>query len=284
MINEHVLCAWCHSDDFNIIYKKDCMDVVRCNRCGLLYTNPRPPASALEAHYSKEYFNSWIRSCAADTNKRFKKRLKEINALTNRGRLLDIGCGPGFFLTTAKKNGWDVRGVELSAFAAEYAKKVFDIDVIPGELKQGLFTEKSFNVITQWHVLEHSRDPVGLLKLTSSYLKDGGLLAIEVPNIQSPVVNLVKEKWELLAPAEHLYYFSPQTLEGMLKDAGFKIIKRQTYLWTSPDMIILERLGLRNSPGRWLLLPFIYPFSFLRFKTLPPWIAGDVMIVYARKI
>jgi len=260
------------------------MDVVRCNSCGLLYTNPQPPVSDLETHYSKEYFDSWFKDCAAHINKRFKKRLKEIDALANKGRLLDIGCGPGFFLETAKKDGWDVHGVEFSVFAAEYAKKTFDINVIPGEVKQGLFAEKSFDVITQWHVLEHSRDPMSLLKLTRSYLKDDGLLAIEVPNIQSPFVNLVKEKWELLAPGEHLYYFSPQTLEGMLKDEGFKVIKRQTYLWTSPDIIILEWLGLRNSQGLWFLLPFIYPLSLIRFRRLPAWITGDVMIVYARKI
>lgn len=282
---ENVLCELCGSEQTSEIYFKDGLPVVKCKRCDLIYTNPRLSNDDTVEHYSEDYFQSWFKSSRIDIKKRFRKRLNEINKLKARGKLLDIGCGPGFFLDMAKKEGWDTSGVEYSAFASDYANRELGLKVFSGELQEDTFGEKSFDVITMWHVLEHSKKPGVLLGLASSLLRDDGLLALEVPNSGSFILTLLKGKWDLLAPKEHLFYFTPRTLELFFNSAGLKIVDRRTYFWTSPDMIILKLLGVEGKSGivNKLIRGLVYPLSIIRFKRLPGWINGDVMIVYATK-
>ena len=264
---EQINCNLCGIDDTKLLYNKDSLNIVRCKRCSLVYINPRLSEADREKYYSKDYFNVYFKDKEIHMKNRFKKRLDEIYRYKEGGRLLEIGCGTGFFLALARKRGWETYGAELSPYASRYACEELKLNVFKGRLEKANYPKDYFDVITLWHILEHVPDPEYLLKEIARILKSDGLLAIEVPNISSLVVRLLKTKWELFAPKEHLYYFSPKTLGRMLKEMGFKIIKMHTYFWTSPDMIIKSLLF----------------FSWIRFKKLYSIIKGDVMVIYAKK-
>jgi hypothetical protein len=72
-------------------------------------------------------------------------------------------------------------------------------------------------------------------------LKKDGLLVIQSPNIQSLMAILTKSKWSWLTPPDHLYHFTPATLELLLKKHGFDI--RLLHTWEpaqsfSDDLIV----------------------------------------------
>jgi hypothetical protein len=127
---------------------------------------------------------------------------------------------------------------------------------------------------------------VEFLKKVNRLLKEDGLLAMEVPNIGSFMAGMAKTDWELMAPREHLSYFTVHTAERTLSEAGFTVLQHTTFFWTTPDMICRERArstaGLQAMIWKFLTLLFL-PLSFLRFMTMPCFIEGDVVTIYAVK-
>jgi len=240
----------------------------------------------MKEHYSEEYFKPYLQTEVLHARKRFRKRIKEIKRLRFAGSLLDIGCGPGFFLKLASDEGYAVSGIELSQWASEYAKKHFSLNVITGELKDAGFAPDTFDIITLWHILEHVTDPAKFLLEVNRLLKMDGLLVVEVPNIQSAAAKLAGTSWELMAPKEHFFYYNLHTISQLLQTTGFTITGNSSYFWTTPGMILRARAGLKTGLGRfWLrsVALLLEAFSFFRFKTMPGLIRGDVITVYACK-
>ncbi|MFH1454656.1 MAG: class I SAM-dependent methyltransferase [Armatimonadota bacterium] len=268
-ILRNVNCIICGNSKTVFFAEKDGMSVRKCSECGLIFTNPRKDQNIEENIYSSpDYFESYFQSKQVHEEKRFKNRISELKKLKPDGRILDVGCGLGFFLDIAGKSGYETYGIEISPFACEYAKYRLNLKVFRGDISDFKASRGSFDIITLWHVLEHSPDPGYLLKKVSFYLKKNGILAIEIPNVGSFMAKIASKNWELLSPAEHLYYFTFETLKQLLKQSGFFVIDQHTYLWTTPAMLW----------GR-----VFAPFSIFRFKKLPFFIKGDVMVIYAGK-
>jgi len=153
----------------------------------------------------------------------FQKYLNIVSSLgLKNGKLLDIGAATGFFMNLAKKRGFQVKGVELSDFAAKIARDK-DLDVVTGDLLSGNFLGESFDVITMFDVLEHVPDPKKLISEASRILKKGGLLLINTPDAQSLWARILGSKWQLIMPPEHIYYFSPKNLGKHLSNNGFSV-------------------------------------------------------------
>lgn len=285
-MNDASLCRLCLSSDTQLYCRKESVDVYRCRGCGLIYVNHIHTYPEIKEHYSKEYFKPYLKTERIHFKKRFKRRIREIKKLKFAGELLDVGSGAGFFLNLASNEGYRVKGVELSKWACQYAKDNFSLDIFCGELKDAPFKEASFDIITLWHILEHTTDPKEFLIQVNRLLRPGGILAIEVPNIGSNVAKVCGQNWELLAPREHLFYFNQDTLNGLLRDAGFGILRTQSYLWTTPAMVFKSMAGLTIGFKRFILRIvslFLSVFSVFRFITLPNFIEGDVVTIYATK-
>jgi len=252
----------------------------------LIYAGEIQNSKNIEKHYSKEYFAIYLKTEAIHLKNRFGKRIKEIKKIKFPGVLLDVGCGVGSFLRLARDKGYEASGVELSYYAAEYARNNFGLNVFNGELKDANLAPETFDIITLWHVLEHVTDPKKFLIEVNKLLKKDGLLVVEVPNIGSIAAKISLMNWELMAPKEHLFYFYPHTISRLLKETGFSIIKNQTYFWTTPAMIIKAKADSIKNKGNVVLklIAFLcHVFSPLRFKVLPDSIKGDVITVFAIK-
>lgn len=150
------------------------------------------------------------------------KKTKLINQFSNNGKtLLDIGCGTGEFLVTAKKEHWTIFGVEPNKQAREKAvsKK---LNVVENLENLG---QQKFNVISLWHVMEHLPDLKNQIKKITNLLAEEGTLIIAVPNFKSNDAIHYKEYWAAYDTPRHLWHFSQNAISELFKEQNFKIIQ-----------------------------------------------------------
>ncbi|MFQ5823500.1 MAG: class I SAM-dependent methyltransferase [bacterium] len=158
--------------------------------------------------------------------KTFKKRAKLINAFKSKGKMLDVGCAAGYFMLVMQQVGWETFGVDLSAYATNYAREELHLkNVFTGLLEEMPLKKNYFDLITFWDVIEHLSDPLHELKIAHTLLKNNGLLIIETQNVNSILARIMGKKWHHYKMLEHLYHFSLKTLRILLLKAGFDIQK-----------------------------------------------------------
>ena len=198
-------------EEFDLLYNQE---------LDMLETFPQPSEENLLNYYESEDYISHtdskrnlfeiiyqkVKSIA------LKRKLKLINSLSLETKnLLDLGCGTGDFLKTAKEDGWQITGIEPSPIARRFANQktanaVFDIkelDNLPGE---------SFDVITLWHVLEHLPNLEKHFEIFKSLLKPKGRLVIAVPNFKSYDAHYYKSFWAAYDVPRHLWHFSQRSI------------------------------------------------------------------------
>jgi SAM-dependent methyltransferase len=162
--------------------------------------------------------------------------LIESRAKTHKGRLLDIGCGYGFFLREMKSRGWQVEGIETSRPGRQYARDKWDIHVYSQPLENLALPENSFNVTTLFYVIEHVLDPLGILMEVKRILKPDGLVLLRWPH-STPIVKILgpmSRKLDLYHTPYHLYDFSPKTIQKLLVLSGFKEVETRIVGHTRP--------------------------------------------------
>jgi 2-polyprenyl-3-methyl-5-hydroxy-6-metoxy-1,4-benzoquinol methylase len=238
--------------------------LVRCQQCGLGYVTPWKEE---QSFYEEDYFvakNQYL-SRSKEFDPIFASILTKIHRFKPTGKLLDVGCGPGLFLAKARDVGYEVAGIELSNWAANFAKTELQLMVIPGEVEITHFPPRAFDVIVANHVFEHLPNPVQTLQILSTWLKDDGILVVGVPNFGSIMAQLKKEKWSSLLPEQHRWHFTPKTLTNMLIQHGFEKVHISFY-----------NHRYRGSLGRTVLISFLHLIAIV-------WSRGEAMLVIARK-
>jgi len=211
-------------------------DIIACEACGFRHAVPLPDPSALIREYAENYYaeekptflahagedQAWAELAQIDRLEIMEKLLGP-----GRRRILDIGSGPGFFLQTAMKRGWDALGIEPSRQAAEHTRK------LGAAVVEGFFSADSapglgqFDAVHLNNVLEHVPDPIDILNLAKQRLAKGGAICINIPNDFSPLQIAARATantggwW--IAPPHHLNYFDFATLEALLVRLGFEV-------------------------------------------------------------
>lgn len=217
---ETVACNLCGGTDARPFAKRQGMQVVQCGGCGLVYVNPRLSPKSLHTHYNSgcsSRLDYYVDSEGAD-RRSFAEILDVVEQLhPRRGDLLDVGPNVGTCLAVARERGWRVTGIEINAEAAEYCRTRRKLNVVAGTLDAHPFSPASFDVVLMGDVIEHLPDPVGTLRIVQRLLRPGGLLAISTPDISSRAARLLQIK-----PEEHIYYFTPQTMDAALRHAGLE--------------------------------------------------------------
>jgi SAM-dependent methyltransferase len=259
---EIVRCNLCNSSysDSELWTKKDGINIIKCKKCGLVFSNPRLNKEALDRYYSEQYFKEGDYNEDKLREKSYIEEIKEIiNIVGNKGQFLDVGAAYGKFLTMLP-NTFEKFGLEYSKDAVESGNKMFNLNLKQGILPEAGYEEKFFDVVHFRGVIEHLRNPNANIKEANKILKDNGWLIFNiVPNIDGPVGRRFKEKFRLVFPQEHIYYFSPKTLTKMLEKNGFKV-KKITYPYLNTpyanpikniiEFIVNKPLG-KDSPPFW---------------------------------
>jgi SAM-dependent methyltransferase len=157
------------------------------------------------------------------------------------GRLLDIGCGNGRLIYRAKRDGWQVKGLELSPEMAEFAAakvgaEVIARDFLDGDVPAG--DRESFDVVSLRHVLEHLPWPMQAMTKIRELLKPGGYLLIEVPNVESLsrrwvrlLVNtgLYRRRFDDDLMAGHCCEYSRRSFTALLERSRCRLEHWETY-------------------------------------------------------
>lgn len=197
--------------------------LVKCVECGLIYTASfkHETVSYGEDYFSRknQYVRRWDEFCAM-----FETLMAKIVRFKRGGKLLDVGAGVGSLLAVAAKHNFNVKGVEISAWAAAFAREEKGLNVFTGTLMDARLEAEAFDVIIINHVLEHVSVPLELLAEVERILKKDGMLVVGVPNIGSIMAGLQGDKWPSLKPEQHVWHFTPETLKRMLILAGFQTV------------------------------------------------------------
>ena len=233
---------------------------LRCLHCGLVWLSPRPMHAEIskiyetyhthgEVHHWMAPFrekarralyaasvpgysgliDGWVWKAAGTVLARlpFLKERAELGTMclnaAKKGKLLDIGCGNGFFLAWMRDAGWEVTGIEPDPVAAKVAQERHGISVIAGTLEDAKLPNESFEAITLHHVIEHVYDPVALLSECRRLLKPCGKVVVATPNLESHGHKAFGGSWRGLEPPRHFYLFSHSTLKACCEIAGLHV-------------------------------------------------------------
>lgn len=228
--NTSYICQVCSGKDRKPFCKIKKFSLVSCKTCGMVSVFPLPSLKALEKFYRDSYLEeNFLRKIESERNRKvFRSFLKVIRSFTKGNKLLEIGCAYGYFLKEAKKEGWDVSGIDISAEAVSFARNTYGLNIICSSIEELHPGNEKSDVIVIWHVLEHLLDPKEVVCKTKDFLDTNGLLCIRVPNIKSLTARLNGKDWPWLIPPVHLYHFNLYTLQLFLENIGFDLIYLET--------------------------------------------------------
>jgi SAM-dependent methyltransferase len=196
----------------------------KCFDCNFVFAGNIPSPELLEQHYSGYPRNNQFSEI---TRKRYLELLNQLEPYRKTNRIIDIGCGDGYFLQTAKEKGWDVYGTEFTTDAVENCRSrgitMFQgtAATIPDDLE--------FDVMTTFEVIEHINNGREFAQQVYNRLRTGGVFYFTTPNFNSLSRRKLKGDWRVIEYPEHLSYYIPATAHLLLSNAGFQ----QLELFTS---------------------------------------------------
>lgn len=238
--------------------------LVACRQCGMVYMNPRPDEASIGRFYPDDYEwyqpptrrvpwwrqrqeglrrlvmsrlygnppplrNLTEKLLAVLASPFFRPNAYSLTAIPyqGRGRLLDYGCGAGWFAHRMQQLGWDVTAMDFTEAAVARVARRYNLPVLAGTLPHPDVGPESFDVITMGAVLEHVHHPRRVIEAAARALRPGGYLAVSVPNLASWGFRYFGEDWWGLQIPQHLLHFTPATLGRLLTSHGLEVRREQ---------------------------------------------------------
>ncbi|MCX7970261.1 MAG: class I SAM-dependent methyltransferase [Negativicutes bacterium] len=211
--------------------------VIDCRQCGYAHVFPLPRPAELENFYRQEFYQQEKSDYIARVERDWhwwqtvyceRLALAEATLPATRRRLLDVGCGPGHFLSCGCARGWQGEGIEPSPVAVEYCRRQ------ALAVRQGFFDDNSvagrrYDLVHMSEVLEHVAEPSAVLRRAWCCLGEGGMVIVCVPNDFSPLQRAASARHRLapwwVSPRHHLNYFNRNSLERLINSSGFAVLK-----------------------------------------------------------
>jgi 2-polyprenyl-3-methyl-5-hydroxy-6-metoxy-1,4-benzoquinol methylase len=255
-------CTCCGERDGDLIMRmgdpyldrEDTFDVVACHRCGLIRTKQLPADLPrwYEEHYSKaqrifeqsEHKTKTGRAYRICDTLGVTRIVRKLNLNHHRfiasqvpatGKILEVGCGAGEILALVKTRGAEVYGVEPHPDSARAAMDR-GVEILADRLESLDDFEETFDTVLFSFALEHTEDPMTLLKLARAKLAADGTLLIFTHNFHCLSKTLLGRNWSGWHLPYHTYFFTKDTLCRMLTKAGFRPVRARSY--TRPDLLV----------------------------------------------
>lgn len=216
-------CILCHSARLRPIKGYEVHQLVKCSDCRMVFIAQRPSEKELQDFYSTYAYSEdkWI---SPITLKRYHELLDKMETYRKTNRILDVGCGAGYFLSVAKERGWEVYGTEYSPAAVSLCEKK-GIAMASGALTSETFQNLTFDVVVSLEVLEHIHEAHPDLALFQKKLREGGLFYATTPNFNALARFHLKADYNVIGYPEHLSYYTAKTLSRVCKENGFKVLR-----------------------------------------------------------
>jgi SAM-dependent methyltransferase len=230
-------------------------DVLRCRDCGFGFGVVRPTADRLGELYRE--MDTAVYEAESPGRVKTARRHLAILERFHKGapaKLLEIGCASGNFLKLAVDAGWQVTGVEPSAALCEQARRALGgrVRVIGTTLQTAGLEGERFNAVAMFDVLEHVPDAVEFLARVVGFIEPGGVLLMNLPDLDSPEARILGRRWPLRLP-EHLNYFNKTSLERIAHQTGLTKLGWGRRPASFSAGYVMYRLGQHGFPGARLL-------------------------------
>lgn len=229
------ICPLCQGRQGSPYLAKGSYTLFECDHCGLISPNVSFDGIMDDVYDDPEYVKNVemeiLSTYEYRKNQYAPERLSYIlqNATgitKEKMNLLDLGCGPGYFLNHLHEENVQYKGLELAKFLVEICRKR-GLNVTDTMLEDE--PDQKYNVITLFDVLEHLKNPIGLYKTLNTKLEKGGYVLAYTPNIHSLAYHLMREEQTTLAPYQHLGFYDPKSLEYLANKSGFSVHKIDYY-------------------------------------------------------
>ena len=269
-------CIVCNSNTKNTNWAIDkYFKAIKCKKCGMISIDPGLNEEGLKEYYQNNMTRRIVQA------RKMKLRKKQyiidknfIERVVSKGKVLDVGCGGGVFLSVLDKN-FNKYGIDLDNDAINFGKKQYNFNFQVVEIGNDSFSKESFDLIIFRGVIEHMYDPRKAIKRSSELLKKKGKLFFSAtPNADSFAAQIFREKWNLWHPIQHINIFSPVTLEKLCNQFNFKKIDEQYPYIETPYV------DLKNDYNKMRKLIKINSKNFKGF-TPPFW--GNMMSIIFEK-
>lgn len=224
------ICGGMHSREMytardRLSNSNEVFSVAVCEGCGVLRTLPEMDETTLGRFYPADYWgaenepsNDWI-----ERSQHEKISFLRDCRLTG-GKILDVGCGSGFFLRALDSRAWERYGVEVGmAASVAAARSLGDNRIHRGSLIEAAVPAAGFDVISFWSSLEHTTNPRANVAEARRIIRLGGSLIIQAPNAASYQARWFKSDWFALDVPRHRYHFTLPTLTRLLEKTGFEV-------------------------------------------------------------
>ncbi len=243
-------CLMCGGLRHRRVFNEHGTDICRCRNCGHVFSS-YPANPHHDGYWGEEveetdhvYWKTARLPMYGDFFKRF--------IAGRSGRLLDMGCGLGFFVKAmAAHPTWEAHGCEISPAAVRYAREKLGLrNVSAGRLEEAELPDGSFDLITMWDVIDHIPRPDPVLRRCHALLRDDGRLFLRAPNItvQLPrawlnrLVRGMRPGVTYLQARDHAHHYSASSLTRLLLRNGFSSI----------ELLHLRPVGSVSTRNRWL--------------------------------
>jgi 2-polyprenyl-3-methyl-5-hydroxy-6-metoxy-1,4-benzoquinol methylase len=227
-------CIVCKSRENKVVFREREVDMLRCKKCSHVFSSWETDQN-YEAFWGESSIESedqfWWDEAHAGMYGDFCRSFID----GKRGKLLDVGCGLGYFVKRVSEcGGWDAYGYEISPHAVDYARRKLGLEnVFAGCVEDSHFAPSSFDIITLWDVVEHIPDPEPLLACLLTLLKPDGILFLHTPNIaaQLPKARLKKlirgmqPDLHYIEAKDHVNIYSMKALAKILDRNGYADFK-----------------------------------------------------------
>jgi len=230
-------------------------EVVRCDDCGLIYLWPQPvrPLDFYPYNYAPHVGQPKPASadvaCSIGRRRGLLRKARLANQYQQRA-LLDIGCAAGEFIAVIRAlDGWMLWGMDRSERAVRHARQYFGVDVWVGDVPGLPLPNRSIGVVTMWHVLEHLPQPLAALRDIARVLQPDGVLMLACPMVDSWEAWMFGRYWAGYDVPRHLFVYSRQTLQRMLRQAGFEASEIPNVVWGYNSAKISSAFWLRKFPA-----------------------------------
>ncbi|MBX3130085.1 MAG: class I SAM-dependent methyltransferase [Polyangiaceae bacterium] len=256
-------CPGCSALRYGWLGTKSGYTLVRCQACGLGRTLERPTQEATDALYTDpayfvggEYYLDYLRheSGYRALARRVVSRVRR--ASPRAVHWYDVGAAAGFYLDEARRSGFSVSGAEPSATMCEVARSRLGLSLENVTFERASVPAQPIDVVSFCDSLEHFQRPDRALRQARRWLRPGGLVVVHTPNLASPLARLLGARWPHFTPPEHLFYFDPPSLCGLLARLGFRVSELGTLgHYFRPRELLRKGLGWHLPGPERLALP-----------------------------
>jgi SAM-dependent methyltransferase len=201
----------------------------RCSACRTAFVHPTPSDEELTRFYNTYHLGDdqggTYDAVEARMQADFPAKVALVKSATggNPGRVLDVGCGKGYFVKACRDAGIDAQGCDLSESGVAFAREKLGVPATAGLLRDLIPTLGQFDTATFWATIEHLPDPVGTLRDIHAVLKPGGRLLMDTGIGADWLDNLLPGCAQWYNPPEHLFVFSGAGLRKAVELSGFTV-------------------------------------------------------------